>query len=476
VEEDDCANYPDGPYGTALGDVLEQLAFEPATREGLPLAGVDGLLGTCDLYNASVDQGGELTGVLFWFTAGWCPYCGQEAAKLNALYESLKEQGILLVGVVTEDELQRPADVGYAAKYAHRYRWTFPAVPGQVGTQYWPADAVASGEIGVPLHLFVDARTMRLYARMSGAPGSVELLRPTLDNLVKGPVWGPDGVPQLDFDCNPESGNETEPNGAGPGETPEDGRVLPYRLEGTLCPPLIGDGGVALDTEMIDLGELTAGTALEVSLRQKAGTGLKPFVQLMRVAVTASGMGAEWQSQSPVATDASAGGRQWLLDTDGWYFLLVIDGRVESERLFGGNVPAEEECCQGGPDHGYELEVTELTLAPTDNNTLTRGSAVSALIDAGRLNVHALAVTPGESFTIRMNADDSTALDPYLLLYDPVRAEVLAFNDDDPSGSAGTNSAIQWEAPEATTEVWVVASLWGGWFREGPAGYQLVIE
>lgn len=72
-------------------------------------------------------QSGALRGktVVFAWFASYCPYCMQEAPKLQRLYAA-NARHLLVVGVNAD-----PADAGQAAKVAQwvaKYGWTFPVV------------------------------------------------------------------------------------------------------------------------------------------------------------------------------------------------------------------------------------------------------------------------------------------------------------------------------------------------------------
>jgi thiol-disulfide isomerase/thioredoxin len=464
---DDCDGYPCAPYGTALGDIIRNLEFEPANDSALALAGADGVLDLGDLYQANVDHGGELTGLLIWVTAGWCPYCANEAPHLEDLHQEIEDDGVVVLGLVDEANSQGvDASRDYASGYADRYGWTLPTVAGDIDYNYWPPDAVAAGEIGMPLHLFIDLRTMRIYGRFSGAMEDLLLVQYTLEEIAGGGAWGPDWERDYDPDCNPGFGTENEPNQYD--GSPEDGTSLAFTMSATQCPPTIADGFL-FDEDWIDLGSLTEGTAIDVTVRRDTGSPVYPFVELVRVA---SG-GIEWMTLGPAEMDVEESGRQWVIDTAGHYYAVVFDGRSQSAAFYGEGaaVPADDACCQGGPDYTYEVTVSEIELAPTAE-PLSMGDNPGTLA-GGDIGVFPLEATGGTRYQVRLIADDNR-MDPYLILFDPASGDVLGFNDDE-SYPGNLNSYVSWTAPADMT-IYAIACYWGAWLRGGAPGYTVRLQ
>jgi thiol-disulfide isomerase/thioredoxin len=467
---DPCWEYACGPYGYRLGNVVADLAFTPANTSAGEIAGADESFDFHDLWQRNEAHGGTLRGLLIFVTTGWCPYCAQEAPKLQGLYEELRDQGILLVGLVKQNSAGAPATATYARSYASRYGWTFPTLAGDINENYWPADDVAAGEAGVPLHFFVDLRNMRIYGRFAGAT-EMKIPRYALQDIAAGPAWGPGGTRVFDFDCG-TSGTEVEPNGLS--ETPENGTGYAtggFTLTGTQCPPGVGDG-ILIDEDVVNLGTLAAGTVIDVQMTRPAGSGVYPFFHLLRV----SGGEVAWQNYGPALVDADAIGRQWVIETAGQHFLAVYDGRTQAPAVYGEGaaVPLADQCCDGGPDYTYSVAIRAFDLAAT-TDPLPAGSTPATLSATG-VGVFPLGVTASTPYAIRMVAADNTMLDPSLVLYDPVGRRVLAFNDDENYSGGNINSLIN-HTPTADGTVWVVAGYWGSWFRggAGPA-YTIRVE
>ncbi len=464
---DGDADYPARPYGTALGDVIANLRYDSGNDVAKDIAG-GAEFNFSDLYDENPDRSGEYTALMIFVTAGWCPYCADEAAVLEDLYQDLQDQGVLLLGIVTQTESSAPADAAYAEGYADRYGWTFPSIAGDVDPNYWPPADVAAGEIGLPLNMFVDLRTMQIYGRFPGAMTDMLMVELTLRELADEPQWGPDGTRVANFDCGGDGSTEVEPNGLS--DSPEDGSSLPFTMDGTICPPTIADGFL-LDEDLIDLGTLAAGTLIDVDVTRDPDSGVYPFASLLRM----TGGSVEWMTFGPAMLDVESGGRQWVIDAAGHYYAAVSDGRSQSAGVYGEgvDVPPEDGCCYGGPDHTYTVVVSSPELTATEP-ALVIGDNVAQL-DDGDLNVHPFVATAGTSYDFRMIADDNGNLDPYLVVVDAATGNVVGSNDDE-AYPDNTNSLVTWTATADTT-VYIVASYWGSWFfADSPPGYMIRVQ
>ncbi len=463
---DPCWAYPCGTTGTRLGNILPDTSYTSVSAAADEYLGGDGVFDLHDLYQANEAHGGTLKAILFYVTTVWCPYCGQEAAKLEALYQELRADGVLLVGIITDGATPgRPATAAEGRNYATRYGWTFPAVIGDIPTNYWPPDDVASGEIGVPLHLFVDAREMRLYGRFAGAV-EMKMPRYALQEIAAAPSWSSPGVRSFSFDCAPGTGTETEPNDGTAGR--EDGTgfaTTPYTLTGVFCPPTVGDG-LLLDVDVVNLGTLTAGTAVDVSMTT-SGTSTYPFFNLTP-ATSAGG----YATYGPSAMSTAEARRQWVILWTGQHLLVGLDGRQFSSFYYGdATVPLGDQCCEGGPGYDYELTVSPFTLAPTDG-AVAVGTPVTNTFEDGSLDVFSLDVTSGTAYAVRMIATNTDRLDPYLVIYNPTGPAVLGSNDDEASGNY--NSLVRFTAAADGT-VYVVAGYYAASFIVPPE-YTITVE
>ena len=164
INVDNCVEnfrYPAGPYGAGEGMVVENLTFVPANQAAIDMAGNTEVFDLTNLYMNGPAHQGDITAVLLFETAGWCPYCGDEAAYLNTLYNELKVDGLLIVGVVSQDTTGATATFEYANGYANNYGWEFPTVIGSL-TGY-------QGSGGLPNNLTVTTGGMLMHDQFNGA-------------------------------------------------------------------------------------------------------------------------------------------------------------------------------------------------------------------------------------------------------------------------------------------------------------------
>lgn len=343
-----------------------------------------------------------------------------------------------------------------------------PSVAGDVDGHYWPSADVASGEIGFPLNLFIDLRTMQIYGRFSGGMEEMLMIESTLTELATEPGWDEDGNRIVGGTCGSDDLTETEPNGLA--DTPEDGTSLPFTMTGATCAPSVVDGFV-LDEDVIDIGTLAAGTAINVEVNSDAESPYYPFFSLLSV----SGTSVTWQTYGPNMLGVESAARTWVIEETGHYYVAVFDGRVQSSYVYGEgvDVPIDEQCCYGGDDYTYTVTIDEVTLEATEEPLATGDNA--GTLDDGQVNVHPLEATSGTSYDIRLISGDTAHYDPYVVLYDPASGDVLAANDDE-AYPDNTNSYVSWTAPEDMT-VYVISGYWGTWFLpESPPTYTIRVE
>ncbi|MBI5499082.1 MAG: redoxin domain-containing protein [Deltaproteobacteria bacterium] len=470
---DPCLDYPCGPYGTDLGEVLEDWSLDPVNAVAGEWAGDDYKFDMHDVYARTEAHGGDAKALLIFVTSVWCPYCKIEAAALNALYTELQPLGVEMLGLVMDGATPGVISTATAARaYSMRYGWTFPAVVispelYDALTAYWPPADRASGEIGVPLHLLYDLRNMRMYGHFAGAV-QMNVLRYPLTEIAADPQWSAPGRRIVTNDCAPGTGTESEPNTIG--SSAEDGTTLPYSLSGAQCPPVVGDG-LFMDEDDVDLGTLDVGTVIDTELTTPAGSGVYPFTLLARLTSGA----LDLIHDAPWVMDGAPNGRQHLIDRRGHYYLVVIDGRLRATNYYGADadIPMADNCCVGGPDYTYDLAVSPFTLAVTDD-AVTVGTSTPFTLDDGDLNVHPFAVTASTTYDIRMEGDPDL-LNPYLVVYDPAGPTVLGANDDEDVAAGDTDSLVHLTASVDGTW-WIVAGYAGASYRAGPPAYTIRIE
>ncbi len=462
---DPCTIYPCTTYGTALGNVVPDLGFTPGNARSQELAGTDGTFDLHDLWALSETNGGDLTGLFIFLTAGWCPWCSTEATQLEAIYEALSSQGIMFVAVVSETNSPgTPADATFASSYATSYGFTFPTVAGDLEGGFWEPD-VPAAERGIPLHVFIDLRSMRLYGRYSGSmSGAVKIVRYACEEIATDPRWVTDGVRDIDFDCAPGTGTENEPNSLA--DIPEVGTPLPFGMDAVFCPPAVADGVIA-DEDVIDLGTLTAGTVIDVTMDAISTGDVYPSFQA--VMLDSAGTTITWSTIGPVRVDGGTARRQWVIDTTGHYLIAGIDGRMMSGFHYGDAVPpGADACCEGGPDFAYSVDVTSTTLAANETAPVIGTPSAGAFALPGDLRVYPLDVTTGTHYSVTMTAGTYDNLDPYLVVVNAGDGSIIGFNDDINYSGGNYNSNVAWTST-FDGQVLIAASYWFVAFNGTPS-------
>ena len=144
------ATYPAGPYGTATGATLSNLAF----------ADPDGT-STIDLQ--SLRAAGDKRLLMLITSAGWCGACTEEQPELNRLYEAYKDCGLELVVTLFEDSDTNPATPALAGQWKAQYGNPFPVVSDApfVLKDYYDENLT-------PMVMFVDLETMEILSISTG--------------------------------------------------------------------------------------------------------------------------------------------------------------------------------------------------------------------------------------------------------------------------------------------------------------------
>ena len=190
AETQDCgyeqlagSDYPAGPFGTSLGDVIEPFCFEGYARpqEGI---GEDRRQEIClgDFYNPSGDalfgpdslmpEGTPKPTVLMVNVAAvWCQPCKEEAALvLPAEHEKFNPRGMELLSILTDSEKPgTPADFGNLDTWVTTFSSAYPSaidptydIGKLIDTSQYPANflidtsdmTIAELAIGIPTSSF----------------------------------------------------------------------------------------------------------------------------------------------------------------------------------------------------------------------------------------------------------------------------------------------------------------------------------
>lgn len=139
----DRTTYPAGPFGTAEGDVIDDLAFELA--DGSPFT-------FNDVY---ADPANKL--LLLSTAAGWCTACREEQASLQALQDEHGADGLYVMVTLFEDNSYQPATGDFVQSWIDQYDVTFRVVLDEP----FVMDAYYDSTL-TPMNMYVDLDTMEI--------------------------------------------------------------------------------------------------------------------------------------------------------------------------------------------------------------------------------------------------------------------------------------------------------------------------
>lgn len=152
----DRTAYPEGPYGTAEGDIFEP--YEMITDTGGEFS-----------FNTDVfaDEGNRL--MLLTAAAGWCTACFEEQPVLEQFHQDHEAEGLVTIVTVFQDDQFQPAEPDDAAAWRVQHGLTLPVltdVNNEIGAFY---------EGSPPVNMFIEIDTMEiLQVQVGWDPGVVE--------------------------------------------------------------------------------------------------------------------------------------------------------------------------------------------------------------------------------------------------------------------------------------------------------------
>lgn len=167
-----AAAYPSGPYGVAVGDVLQDATFFGYQNAEASESGQLETFSLSDFYDPDGEKG--IRAIYISVSASWCPPCQAEAKALPEMIESLEKDGLAVAffqdlyegSVVGSPATQRDLD-----RWLKRYKLPFPVVldPKAKMSAYFDRNSI-------PYSLVVDPRTMKILGTEAGFdPRKVQL-------------------------------------------------------------------------------------------------------------------------------------------------------------------------------------------------------------------------------------------------------------------------------------------------------------
>jgi hypothetical protein len=171
--------YPEGPYGTTIGTVIENFPFQGYVDASTGMAEGDrAQISLGDLFNPTgtgthPEDGPFEPGspkpraLMINVSAVWCGPCKQEAATiLPGEYEHYHPLGLELITVLADSE-----EVGDPATFDHLDAWcrTFPiAYPAVIDPEYQLGGSFDTSQY--PANFIIDTTTMEIVEVVSGIP------------------------------------------------------------------------------------------------------------------------------------------------------------------------------------------------------------------------------------------------------------------------------------------------------------------
>lgn len=150
----DRTAYPEGPYGTAEGEVIDNHGFETPSGSSLTFQDV------------RADESHKL--LLLSTAAGWCTACRDEQGTLQDLQDTHGADGLLVLVTIFEDNNSQVADLAFVQDWISQYDLTLDVVldaPFVMSAYY--------DETLTPMNMFVDLDTMEILRMTTGFDQSV---------------------------------------------------------------------------------------------------------------------------------------------------------------------------------------------------------------------------------------------------------------------------------------------------------------
>jgi thiol-disulfide isomerase/thioredoxin len=149
--DSDGRAYPAGPFGTLVGSRIGPLEFPT-------------VVGSNFSFDQDVFQDESVKLVLVSTAAGWCTACREEQPALVELYNDHRDEGLLVIIAIFEDNDSSPVTQEFAEGWVNQYGIPFPALIDEFNdfaSFYVPTLA--------PMNMFLDGETMEIIDITIGA-------------------------------------------------------------------------------------------------------------------------------------------------------------------------------------------------------------------------------------------------------------------------------------------------------------------
>jgi len=155
---DPVQEYPVGPYGLEVGDVVENVTLETHDGDALSFANV---------------RATGASAMVIFNTAGWCARCAECMPELMAIHDRFAARGLVTMVSILQSRQYGPASVRDAAYFRRAHELGIPVLADKdaVLEHYFP-------RLSLPMVMIVDLDTMTLLSAemMFDPEGTVDVL------------------------------------------------------------------------------------------------------------------------------------------------------------------------------------------------------------------------------------------------------------------------------------------------------------
>ena len=156
----DC-QYPNGPTGVNVGNIVSGNLAWQGFPEG---AAALGSVSIQDYFDCDGSKG--INAILIDSSAVWCGVCQEEASDLPSQESTFQAKGVRVITLMIEDNSGNPATTNTAKSWRNNFGLDMYAVCADPNFSFG-----GNGNVGLPLQIIVDPRTMKIVAREEGFGG-----------------------------------------------------------------------------------------------------------------------------------------------------------------------------------------------------------------------------------------------------------------------------------------------------------------
>ena len=149
-----AAGYPQGPYGTSVGKVVNP-GF--SWQGYLPGSSTVSTVRPQDLFDCDGSLG--INAILIDVSAEWCAACQSQASGAPALAQQYDQLGVRVLTLVVQDASSAPATAATALDWRTQYELTDETVVADPSFSFAP---VNQSSVDLPVTIVVDPRTMTI--------------------------------------------------------------------------------------------------------------------------------------------------------------------------------------------------------------------------------------------------------------------------------------------------------------------------